>query len=63
MLWLCLRDQEQRERSRDAHRDVVAAIESFDGELARRRTTEHVASAIEWLLDAKAELESQGETT
>ena len=62
MLWLCLRDQDQRERSREAHREVVAAIESFDGDLARRRTTEHVASAIEWLLDAKADLENQGAT-
>jgi len=62
MLWLCLREPEQRERSRQAHRDVVSAIEAFDGDLARRLTTAHIASAIEWLLDAKAELENRGDT-
>jgi DNA-binding FadR family transcriptional regulator len=57
LLWLCLRERRYRERSRDRHREVVAAIAAMDGELARRRTTEHIAGAIEWLLDAKAELE------
>jgi DNA-binding FadR family transcriptional regulator len=57
LLWLCLREERYRERSRDAHRAVVAAIAAVDGELARRRTTEHIAEAIEWLLDAKSDLE------
>ena len=47
-------------RSREAHLAVVAAIEDFDGETARRLTVAHIAGAIEWLLDAKAELERRG---
>lgn len=57
LLWWCLREQQHRERSRDHHREVVRAIEGNDGELARRRTVEHIAEAIEWLLEAKADLE------
>lgn len=57
LVWLCLRDAAHRERSRLAHRGVIDAIASGDGALARTRTTEHIASAIEWLLEAKAELE------
>lgn len=60
LLWMCLRDLEHREASRDAHRAVVAAIEAGDGGLARRTTVEHIAEAIEWLLDAKADLEAKG---
>jgi len=58
LLWLCLREKRYRERSRDHHRDVVAAIAAMDGELARRRTTAHISEAIEWLLDEKADLEA-----
>ena len=60
LLWLCLREETHRVRSREAHLAVVAAIEDFDGETARRLTVAHIAGAIEWLLDAKAELESRG---
>lgn len=59
LLWLSLRDQTHRDRARDAHLEVVAAIESMDASAARRRTVEHIAEAIEWLLDAKAELEER----
>jgi len=57
LLWICLREQGQRDTSRAAHRAVVEAISDMNGELARRRTVAHIADAIEWLLDAKAELE------
>jgi len=57
LLWVCLRDQDYRDRSRASHRAVVEAISDMNGELARRRTVAHIADAIEWLLDAKAELE------
>ncbi len=60
LLWLCLRDETHRQHSRDAHLAVVAAIEDVDGEKARRLTVAHIAGAIEWLLDAKAELERRG---
>lgn len=59
LLWLCLREQEYRDRSRVAHQQVVSAIEAIDGEAARRHTVAHIASAIEWLLDAKAELDER----
>ncbi|MEQ1737087.1 MAG: GntR family transcriptional regulator [Rhodoglobus sp.] len=60
LLWLCLRDEQHRHQSREAHLAVVAAVERFDGESARQATVAHIAGAIEWLLDAKAELERKG---
>lgn len=60
LLWLCLREPRFREASRDAHRAVVTAIEAGDGQLARATTVAHIAEAIEWLLDAKADLEAKG---
>jgi DNA-binding FadR family transcriptional regulator len=57
LLWVCLRDQEYRDKSRASHLQVVAAISDMNGERARRATVAHVSEAIEWLLEAKAELE------
>lgn len=57
LLWLCLREPEHRELSRAAHREVIAAIASGDGDRARHKTTDHIAGAIEWLLEAKVEFE------
>jgi DNA-binding FadR family transcriptional regulator len=57
LLWLCLRDSTQRERSRDAHVRVIAAIAAGNGEAARQHTTAHIDDAIAWLLDSKAALE------
>jgi DNA-binding FadR family transcriptional regulator len=59
LLWLCLRDSDHRERSREAHACVVESIESLDGESARKHTIDHIAGAIEWLLEAKADLEGK----
>lgn len=56
LLWLCLRDADHRRRSREAHIEVVTAIESMQPEVARNRTVAHIAGAIEWLLDAQARL-------
>lgn len=60
LLWWCLRDGAERTASRTAHLEVVAAIEAVDGEGARRSTVAHIGGAIEWLLDAKSELEAGG---
>jgi len=60
LLWLCLRSLDQRLASQDAHRAVVSAIESLDGTEARRVTVEHIAGAIEWLLEEKADIEEKG---
>lgn len=59
LLWLNLRHQEHRESSRDAHRGVVEAIEAMDPQRARTRTVAHIAEAIEWLLEAKADLDGK----
>lgn len=59
LLWLSLREQRYRDSSRSAHLDVVSAIEAMDAATARTRTVDHIAEAIEWLLDAKAELEER----
>ncbi|WP_353827056.1 FadR/GntR family transcriptional regulator [Agromyces sp. SYSU T0242] len=58
LLWMCLREQEHRDRSREARLRVIEAIRRFDGEAARRATVEHVTAAVEWLIDEKARLES-----
>lgn len=57
LLWLCLREQHHRQRSRDSHLWVIEAIKATDGDMARRRTVAHIADAIEWLLEAKTDLE------
>ena len=57
LLWLCLREQEYRQRSRDSHISVIEAIQATDGDAARRRTVELITDAIGWLLEAKTDLE------
>ena len=57
LLWLCLREQDSRDRSRTARLDVIQAIRDVQPERARRVTTEHIASAVEWLIDEKVRLE------
>jgi DNA-binding FadR family transcriptional regulator len=60
LLWLCLRSQEYRVRCRELQRETVAAIAAQDGEAARRVTVRQVTDAIEWLIEVKAELETEG---
>ncbi len=60
LIWLCLREQEYRDHSSAAHTRVVDAIAAYDGERARTVTRDHIAEAIEWLLDEKADLEAEG---
>lgn len=57
LLWLCLRNPDYRDRCRVIQRDIVAAIESQDGQSARRLTVGQVSDAIEWLIETKAILE------
>jgi hypothetical protein len=57
LLWLCLREQDSRDRSRTARLEVIQAIRTVQPERARRVTTEHIASAVEWLIDEKGRLE------
>lgn len=60
LLWLCLREEEYRARSRDAHLAVVDAIADLDGGRARTITREHIGEAIEWLLEWKSTFEATG---
>ncbi|GAA2033023.1 FCD domain-containing protein [Agromyces tropicus] len=58
LLWMCLREQEYRDRSREARLEVIDAIRRADGTSARRATVAHVTSAVEWLIDEKARIEA-----
>lgn len=60
LLWLCLREEEYRARSRDTHLAVVDAIAALDGGRARTITREHIEDAIEWLLEWKSAFETTG---
>jgi DNA-binding FadR family transcriptional regulator len=57
LLWLCLREQDSRDRSRTARLEVIQAIRTVQPARARRATSEHIASAVEWLIDEKVRLE------
>ncbi|MRX43652.1 FadR/GntR family transcriptional regulator [Agromyces kandeliae] len=58
LLWMCLREQEYRDRTREHRLEVIAAIRAADGASARRSTTTHIGSAVEWLIDEKVRLEA-----
>ena len=58
ILWMSMQDDACRASSRDAHLQIVQAIGDVDGEAARRLTTNHIAATVDWLIDAKPELET-----
>jgi DNA-binding FadR family transcriptional regulator len=58
LLWLCLREQEYRDRSRESRLEVIDAIRAADAASARRATTAHIGAAVEWLIDEKVRLEA-----
>ncbi|WP_350348431.1 GntR family transcriptional regulator [Agromyces sp. G08B096] len=62
LLWLCLREQEYRDRSRRARLEVIEAIRAVDPEAARRSTTAHIQHAVDWLVEEKARLEASADT-
>ena len=57
LLWLCLREQDSRDRSRTARARGHPGDPHVQPERARRATTDHIASAVEWLIDEKVRLE------
>jgi DNA-binding FadR family transcriptional regulator len=59
LLWLWLREPEYRRRSLDARAAVIEAIALGDADEAQTRTRQHVADAIDWLLDTKTSLEEE----
>lgn len=59
LLWMCLREQDYRDRSAVTQRDIVSALGALDQDLARRLTVRHIESAIEWLIDTKVGLDAE----
>ena len=57
ILWLSMQDDTCRSSSRSSHLQIVQAIGNVDGEAARRLTKEHIAATVDWLIEAKCELE------
>lgn len=59
LLWMCLREQEERRRAALAQRATIEALASGDGERARRTIIGAMSTAITWLLDEKSRLEEE----
>ena len=54
LLWMCLSEQEYRDRSALARTRVIEAIARADPVEARTATTSHIEGAFEWLIDERA---------
>ena len=59
LLWMCLREQEYRDRSALARTAVIRAIHAVDPEAARNETLALVSAAFDWLIDERAGLETR----
>ncbi|SFR66733.1 DNA-binding transcriptional regulator, FadR family [Agromyces sp. CF514] len=57
LLWMCLREEDARDRSRIVRLDLIQAIRDVQPERARRVTTEHIAQAVQWLVDEKSRID------
>jgi DNA-binding FadR family transcriptional regulator len=58
LLWMCLREQEYRDRSALARTRVIDAIRTVDPDAARAATIAHIDSAFEWLIDERARIDA-----
>lgn len=58
LLWMCLREQEYRDRSALARTRVIAAIRQVAPEAARAATIAHIDGAFEWLVDERARIDA-----
>lgn len=58
LLWLCLRDQEYRERSAREREQVLAALRAAAPEPARAAVVELIHDARDWLIDEKQRVEA-----
>ncbi|WP_164743460.1 FadR/GntR family transcriptional regulator [Microbacterium sulfonylureivorans] len=58
LLWMCLREQEYRDRSALARTRVIDAIRNADPDAARTATIAHVDGAFEWLVDERSRAEA-----
>jgi len=59
LLWLCLREQEYRERSASARERVIGAIRDVDPRAARDATIRHITSAFDWLVRERLRLDTE----
>ncbi|QKJ20874.1 FadR/GntR family transcriptional regulator [Microbacterium hominis] len=58
LLWLCLREQEYRDRSATARERVIAAIRDYAPAQARGATIAHIEDAFHWLIDERARIDA-----
>jgi len=61
LLWMCLREQEYRDRSAIARTRVIDAIRDVAPDKARAETITHINSAFEWLIDERARIDARTE--
>ncbi|MEZ3160786.1 GntR family transcriptional regulator [Microbacterium sp. BWT-B31] len=59
LLWMCLRDQEHRDRSALARTRVIHAVRRNESDAARAATIAHIDGAFEWLIDERARIEAR----
>jgi len=59
LLWMCLREQEYRDRSAEVRTRVIAAIRDVAPEAARTTTIAHINTAFEWLIDERARIDAR----
>jgi len=60
LVWLCLREQEYRERSAAARERTIAAIRDVAPERARAAILGLIDDSMRWLIDEKLRLETGG---
>ncbi|PZQ90785.1 MAG: FadR family transcriptional regulator [Leifsonia xyli] len=58
LVWLCLREEEYRERTADARSEAISAIRQVDPVRARAAILGLIDDATEWLIDEKLRLEA-----
>jgi DNA-binding FadR family transcriptional regulator len=58
LLWLCLREQEYRDRSTLARTRIIDAIRNYSPLAARTATITHIDDAFHWLIDERARVDA-----
>ncbi|GAA2978416.1 DNA-binding FadR family transcriptional regulator [Microbacterium terrae] len=57
LLWMCLREQEYRDRSALARSRIIAAIRDVQPDAARATTLALIDDAFDWLVDERARID------
>lgn len=58
LLWMCLREQEYRDRSARTQGAVIQAVQAGDPESARVETQALILAAFDWLIDERARIDT-----